>query len=64
MTNTEWQQMIRLTIRATDDAVTPILLKLMQEKLAAGIVSQSRQDELEMPSQQEASESFANVMVL
>lgn len=29
-------QMIRVTIRATDDSVAPVLLKLMEDRLAAG----------------------------
>lgn len=29
-------QMVRVTIRATDDSVAPVLLKLMEDRLAAG----------------------------
>lgn len=29
-------QMVRVTIRATDDSVPPALLKLMEDRLAAG----------------------------
>lgn len=28
--------MVRVTIRATDDSVAPVLLKLMEDRLAAG----------------------------
>ncbi|KAK7415808.1 hypothetical protein QQX98_005590 [Neonectria punicea] len=54
-------QMIRLTIRATDDAVPTVLLKLMQERLAAGISTGG--DRFEPPSRDEISDSFRNVMV-
>lgn len=57
--------MIRLTIRATDDAVAPILLKMMQDKIAAGTSTHiSTPDASEQPSRQDISDAFANVMVL
>ncbi|CAM1504175.1 Fc.00g017660.m01.CDS01 [Cosmosporella sp. VM-42] len=52
-------QMIRLTIRATDDSVPANLLKLMQERLAAGVSTEV----LHRPTQDEISDSFRNVMV-
>ncbi|KAH6900131.1 adaptin N terminal region-domain-containing protein [Thelonectria olida] len=52
-------QMIRLTIRATDDSVPGLLLKLMQDRLAAGVIA----DRLEPPTREEISDSFRNVMV-
>jgi AP-2 complex subunit alpha len=51
-------QMIRLTIRATDDSVPQILLKLMQERLSEGA-----SNHFEQPSQLEITDAFANVMV-
>ncbi|KAM3461618.1 hypothetical protein BB8028_0007g02870 [Beauveria bassiana] len=54
-------QMIRLTIRATDDSVPAILLKLMQDYLSMGV---SAGPELpEPPTRQEISDAFGNVMV-
>ncbi|KAI5462244.1 adaptin N terminal region-domain-containing protein [Mariannaea sp. PMI_226] len=52
-------QMIRLTIRATDDSVPTVLFKLMQDRLAAGVPG----DRLEPPTREEVSDSFRNVMV-
>ena len=55
------EQMIRLTLRGTDDSVPPILLKLMEERLAAGI---STAHELhEKPSIREMKDIFGNVLV-
>ena len=52
--------MIRLTIRATDDSVAPILSKLMHERLAAGMSDvHQRRD----PTEEEISQAFENVMV-
>ncbi|KHN97359.1 Armadillo-like helical [Metarhizium album ARSEF 1941] len=53
-------QMLRLTIRATDDSVPAIMLKLMQERLAQGV---STVAEYQPPSRQEISEAFGNTMV-
>ena len=59
--NTCRKQMVRLTIRATDESVPPILLKLMEERLAAGA---STVPELkEGPTRDEISQSFGNIMV-
>jgi AP-2 complex subunit alpha len=53
--------MIRLTLRGTDDSVAPILLKLMEERLAAGV---STAHELhEKPSIREMKDIFGNVLV-
>lgn len=54
-------QMIRLTVRATDDSVPAVLLKYMQERLAAGI--STAPERFEPPSREQISDSFRNVMV-
>lgn len=54
-------KMYRLTIRATDETVPPVLLKLMAEKLALG--TSPWMEKAEVPSRREISSSFANVMV-
>jgi AP-2 complex subunit alpha len=56
--------MIRLTIRATDDAVAPVLIKMMQDKIAAGASTYASTPDTEQPSQEQISDAFANVMVL
>ncbi|KOS22064.1 AP-2 complex subunit alpha-2 [Escovopsis weberi] len=57
-------QMIRLTIRATDESVPPVLLKLIQERLAAGAPTTPERPERPEPlSRQEISDTFAHVMV-
>lgn len=53
--------MIRLTIRATDEVVPPVLLKLMQERLAQGY--SLRDDKPVPPTPQEISDRFSNIMV-
>lgn len=53
--------MIRLTIRATDDSVPAIMLKLTQERLAQGV--STIPEHREPPTRQEISEAFANTMV-
>lgn len=55
-------QMIRLTIRATDETVPPVLLKLVQDRLALGI-SKKKPLQAEAPSRREISDAFSNVMV-
>ncbi|KAK8094156.1 hypothetical protein PG997_000841 [Apiospora hydei] len=56
-----FNQMIRLTIRATDESVPPVMLKMMEERLAAGV---SIVPELhEGPTKQDISDMFSNVMV-
>jgi len=53
--------MIRLTVRATDDTVPPVLVKLMEERLAVGI---STIPELyEGPTRREISDAFGSVLV-
>lgn len=54
-------QMIRLTIRATDDSVPAIMLKLMQDRISQGISTAPEYHE--PPSRQDISDSFGNVMV-
>ncbi|ETS79242.1 hypothetical protein PFICI_09095 [Pestalotiopsis fici W106-1] len=54
-------QMIRLTIRATDETVPPVLLKLVQDRLALGI--SKKKPLVEAPSRREISDAFSNVMV-
>ncbi|TPX10562.1 uncharacterized protein E0L32_008448 [Thyridium curvatum] len=54
-------QMIRLTIRATDEAVPPVLLKQMEERLAAGMSTAPTQHVA--PTPREISETFGNIMV-
>ena len=54
-------QMVRLTIRATDESVPPVLLKLMQARLARGF-----QIHAEPPhplTKREISDAFGNVLV-
>jgi AP-2 complex subunit alpha len=53
-------QMIRLTIRATDESVPHIICKLMEERLAIGISTQPEPVEL---SRRDISDAFANVLV-
>ncbi|KAK4108682.1 AP-2 complex subunit alpha-like protein [Canariomyces notabilis] len=54
-------QMVRLTIRATDDSVPPVLLKAMEERLAAG--ASTVQERHVPPTASEISDSFRNIMV-
>lgn len=53
--------MLRLTIRATDESVPPVLLKLMAERLAVGVPT--RPPLQEGPTRREISDAFSNVMV-
>lgn len=53
--------MYRVTIRATDESVPPIILKLMEERLAVGV--STRQERYDGPSQREISDVFGNVLV-
>ncbi|KAK5662868.1 hypothetical protein OQA88_6279 [Cercophora sp. LCS_1] len=53
--------MVRLTIRATDDALPPVLLKMMEERLAQGV--SIRPEKYEAPTASEISDSFRNIMV-
>jgi AP-2 complex subunit alpha len=54
-------QMVRLTIRATDETVPPVLFRLMEERLAAGM--STAVDSFQPPTRAEISESFGNIMV-
>ncbi|KND94638.1 AP-2 complex subunit alpha-2 [Tolypocladium ophioglossoides CBS 100239] len=54
-------QMIRMTIRATDESVPAVLLKLMQERLSLG--KSTAPEHCEPPSREEISDVFGNVMV-
>jgi len=53
--------MVRLTIRATDDTLPPVLLKMMEERLAIGV--SIRPEKYESPTASDISDSFRNVMV-
>lgn len=53
--------MLRLTIRATDDTVPSVLIKLMEERLAAGMSTQPEQHE--RLTGNVISDTFSNVMV-
>ncbi len=53
--------MIRLTIRATDEAVPPVLLKLMHGRLARGFPTSGEVSRA--PTKREISEAFGNVLV-
>lgn len=55
------QQMVRLTIRATDESVPQLMLKMMEERIAAGV---STLPETNFgPTPREISDSFSNIMV-
>jgi len=54
-------QMIRLTLRATDESVPPVLIRLMEERLAAGVSTEA--EVVQPPTRREISESFSNVLV-
>jgi AP-2 complex subunit alpha len=53
--------MIRLTIRATDESVAPVMLKLMEDRLSLGISAERLA--VEAPTRREISDAFSNVMV-
>jgi AP-2 complex subunit alpha len=54
-------QMVRLTIRATDDSVPPILIKMMEERLAIGV--STAPETTEAPTYRDISDAFGNVLV-
>jgi AP-2 complex subunit alpha len=54
-------QMIRLTIRATDESVPLIICKLMEERLAIGISTQPEPSE--QLTRRDISDAFSNVLV-
>ncbi|KAI0154436.1 adaptin N terminal region-domain-containing protein [Xylariaceae sp. FL1272] len=54
-------KMVRLTIRATDESVPAVLLKLMEERISAGVSTHPPLQE--GPTRQDISDAFGNVMV-
>ncbi|KAK3314714.1 adaptin N terminal region-domain-containing protein [Apodospora peruviana] len=56
-------QMLRLTIRATEETLPPVLLKLMVERLAAGQATGTEKYHAPTPTASEISDSFRNIMV-
>jgi AP-2 complex subunit alpha len=58
---TSTPKMFRLTIRATDESVPAVILKLMEERLAVGV--SVRSERAEPPTRRDISDAFANVMV-
>ncbi|KAL7897892.1 Adaptor protein complex AP-2 alpha subunit [Trichoderma sp. SZMC 28014] len=54
-------QMIRLTVRATDESVPRILVKLMQERLCVGVSTAPERHDA--PTRQDISDAFGSVMV-
>lgn len=53
--------MVRLTIRATDESVPPIMIQTMQERLEVGV--STRPEIFEAPSRREISDAFGSVLV-
>jgi AP-2 complex subunit alpha len=53
-------QMVRLTIRATDESVPQVLVKLMEGRLAVGVSAQPHQSDLTL---REMKDAFGNVLV-
>jgi AP-2 complex subunit alpha len=53
--------MVRLTIRATDDTVPPVLLKLMEDRIAEGMSTVV--EKVAPPTASDISDAFRNVMV-
>lgn len=53
--------MFRLTLRATDESVPPVMIKAMEERLSIGNPTQP--EESERPSKQEIADTFGNVLV-
>lgn len=54
-------QMVRLTIRATDESVPSVLLKMMEERISAGVSKVPMVHE--GPTRQEISDAFGHVLV-
>lgn len=61
MTLANMSQMVRLTIRATDESVPAVLLKLMEQRISAG-VSKAPMGQ-EGPTRQGITDAFSNVLV-
>ena len=56
--------MVRLTIRATDDSLPPLLLKMMQERIAKGLSTFVRERYVPAsPTVSDIADSFRNIMV-
>jgi AP-2 complex subunit alpha len=53
--------MIRLTIRATDESVPPILIRVMEDRLSLGV--STLPEVHDAPTRSEISDAFGNVMV-
>jgi len=53
--------MVRLTIRATDESVPPIMIQTMQERLEVGV--STHPEAAEPPSRRDISDAFGNVLV-
>ena len=53
--------MVRLTVRATDETVPPIILKLMVERIGAGVSTVV--EKYHPPARSDISEAFSNIMV-
>ncbi|RDA93191.1 hypothetical protein CP533_3195 [Ophiocordyceps camponoti-saundersi (nom. inval.)] len=58
---TAMSQMIRLTIRATDESVPSVLLRLLQMRLSVG--KSPAPEPRELPTSEQISNSFRNIMV-
>lgn len=59
-------QMFRMTIRATDESVPPVMIKLMEERLSIGFSTQSEELKEESGStlsKQDIMNSYENVLV-
>ena len=55
--------MVRLTIRATDDSLPPLLLKMMQDRISKGLSTVVQERYVPPPSASEISDSFRSIMV-
>jgi AP-2 complex subunit alpha len=53
--------MLRLTIRATDETVPPVLIKIMVDRLQIGQSTQP--EEFIAPTRREISDAFGNILV-
>lgn len=53
--------MVRLTIRATDESVPPIMIQTMQERLEVGV--SIHPEAIESLSRRDISDAFSNVLV-
>lgn len=52
--------MVRLTIRATDESVPQVLVKLMEDRLAIGVSTQVHPSDMTL---REMKDAFGNVLV-